>query len=187
MITKSINFVLLHPELTKDQKKVNARNMTLFFNSIASIENFESNLTIISQNGEGSVGLEFSQLFIQFIHNRLDKLITPEQIFTEKWDDVQEELCNIIGKETKKNKKKDLQYRADIASTLALRIVNYSLFRGEQENVKDQFIDRIKDIFKSEIFTKDLSFMMIRNIYNGNPQKFRKLTMDQDLIKIILV
>ena len=48
----------MHPELvTKD---VNSRSVSMFFNSISSVKNFEESLPLIQMIGEGSVGQEFS-------------------------------------------------------------------------------------------------------------------------------
>lgn len=178
---RCINFVLLHPELTQDQKKVNARNMTLFFNAISSIQDFNTaeSLVLIQKIGEGSVGIEFTSLFVSFINNRLDKLLTPEQIYSNKWAWVEPQLRSVIGKDDK--------YRADIASTIAQRFVNYSLYFAEKNAVKDDMIDRIKEVSKSGAFTTDLVYKLVRDLFNGNKAKFKKMTLDADLTKIVIL
>jgi hypothetical protein len=71
--------------------------------------------------GEGSVGPEFTTLFTMFINNKLDKIISPEDIlFHESEEYVLNTLKGVIGKDDK--------YRADLASILSTRLTNYSLF-----------------------------------------------------------
>ena len=43
--------------------------------------------------GDGSIGAEPSALFAMFINNKLDKIISPEQILTnDDWNYVKEPL-----------------------------------------------------------------------------------------------
>ena len=63
--SRCINFLLLNPELVTQE--TNARAITAFFNSISSIKTFEDELPLIQMIGEGSVGEEFSNMFISFI------------------------------------------------------------------------------------------------------------------------
>jgi hypothetical protein len=71
--------------------------------------------------GEGSVGSEFTTMFTMFINNKLDKMISPEDMLTHKSEEyVLNSLKGIIGK--------DKNYRADLASILSTRLINYSLF-----------------------------------------------------------
>ena len=116
--TRCINFLLLHPELVTQE--TNARSITTFFNSISSFESFEDNLAMIQMIGEGSVGDAFASMFTTFINNKLDKLVTPVDLLTHDNEQyILGELRSCIGK--------DDTYRADIASTLATRLANYSV------------------------------------------------------------
>jgi hypothetical protein len=174
---RCINFLLIHPELVT--KNTNARSVTTFFNSISSIPTFEDQLPLIQLIGEGSVGGDFSSLFTMFINNRLDKLISPEDILFHKNEDhIVHTLKNAIGSKDK--------YRADIASTIATRIINYSLFFSEANPVTDDLIARLSKLVTEEIFTNDLKYQIAKAIYNGNKTKFAKLIMNKELVKFIL-
>ena len=107
------------------------------------------------------------------------KLLTPEQIYSNKWAWVEPQLKGVIGKDDK--------YRADIASTIAQRFVNYSLYFAEKNAVKDDMIDRIKEVSKSGAFTTDLVYKLVRDLFNGNKAKFKKMTLDADLTKIVIL
>jgi hypothetical protein len=121
--TRCINFLLLNPELVTQE--TNARSITTFFNGISSFESFEDNLAMIQMIGEGSVGDAFASMFTTFINNKLDKLVTPKDLLTHDNEQyILGELTGCIGK--------DDAYRADIASTLATRLANYSVVYSKE-------------------------------------------------------
>ena len=173
---RCINFLLLHPELvTKD---VNSRSVSMFFNSISSIKSFDDSLPLIQMIGEGSVGPEFSSMFTMFINNKLDKMISPQHIIEQDEKYVLNTLKSIVGKEDK--------YRADLASTLSTRIVNYLDLFAKENPVEKTVVDRISKIINEKIFTNDICYNMVRSIYNNNPSKFKTMMMNKDLVQYIM-
>lgn len=174
---RCINFLLMHPELvTKD---TNPRSITTFFNSISSLDSFEDSLPLIQLFGEGSVGQEFAHMFTMFINNKLDKLISPQDIlFGKSEDHVIKTLKKSIGDTS--------NYRADIAATIGTRITNYSLWYANDNSVDKDLLERIGKLITEDIFTNDLRFNIVRSIYNGNKVKFRNLTLNQGLVKYVL-
>jgi hypothetical protein len=166
--------LLLHPELVTTE--TNARSITTFFNSISSIPVFEDKLPLIQNMGEGSVGSEFASLFSLFINNKLDKLISPEDIMTKDEKYVKGYLNSIIGE--------GVDYRGDIASTLATRVVNYNLYYAQNNSVGNDVIDRLSYLITENIFGMDLNYYVIRTILNGNKTKFSKLLMNSEVIKM---
>jgi len=176
MDNRCINFLLKHPELVST--KVNSRSITTFFNSISSLDSFESSLPLIQMIGEGSVGSEFTTLFTMFINNRLDKMISPEDILLHKSDDyILNTLKGIIGKDDK--------YRADLASIISTRIVNYSLFYSKTTKIEKHIIDRLALLMNEDLFAVDLKYKIIKSIYNGNPTAFKLLMLDKTLLKFL--
>jgi hypothetical protein len=171
---RCINFLLMHPELVTTQ--TNARSITTFFNSISSIPVFEDKLSLIQMIGEGSVGTEFASMFNMFINNKLDKLITPEDIMTKDEAYVKGFLNSVIGKEQ--------NYRSDIASTLATRLVNYNIHYSNGNTITPTIIDRLTYLLTNEIFGIDLNYYMVKNIMAGNKTKFSRLLMNPDVIKM---
>jgi hypothetical protein len=172
---RCINFLLMHPELvTKD---VNARSVVMFFNSISSIKSFEEQLPLIQMIGEGSVGSEFASLFTMFINNKLDRIISPEHIFSQDEKYVLNTLKSLVGK--------DKNYRADIASTLGTRISNYLDVFAKTNKVEKTIIDRLGKMVTEGVFTTDICYQMIKSIYNANPSKFNLLMLNKDLVKFI--
>ena len=173
---RCINFLLMHPEVIND--KVNPRSITTFFNCISSIKDFEKNLPLIQLIGEGSVGGEVSTLFTMFINNKLDKMISPKDIlFHANEDYILGQFAGLV--DLKGN------YRADIASILNTRIINYILFYSEKNAVPQSVIDRlIRLSTKEEILTEDLKFVLVRKLLNGNKQKFQKLLNNSEVISM---
>ena len=173
---RCINFLLKHPELVTTN--INSRSITTFFNSISSIDSFETNLPLIQMIGEGSVGPEFTTLFTMFINNKLDKMISPEDmIHHEKEDYVLNTLKGIIGKEKK--------YRADLASILSTRLVNYSLYYSKENKIEKSFIDRLAFLINEELFAVDLKYNIVKSIYNGNTSSFKLLMLNKTLLKFL--
>jgi len=173
---RCINFLLMNPEVIN--KNVNARSAVMFFNSISSIKSFEDKLPLIQMIGEGSVGSEFSSMFTMFINNKLDKIITPEQMVNNSEEHVLKTLKELIGDDDK--------YRADIATTISTRFVNYLGKYATEHKVEKNLIGRIKALVNSEIFTTDITFNMVKGIYNADQKKFQLLLLDKDLAKIVL-
>lgn len=174
--SRCINFMLLHPELVT--KEVNSRSVSMFFNSISSIKNFEDSLPLIQMVGEGSVGSEFSSMFTMFINNKLDKMISPQNIMEQDEKYVLNTLKSIVGK--------DDDYRADLASILSTRIINYLDKFSKNNPIEKTIIDRISKIINEKIFTNDICYNMVRSIYNINPGKFKIMLMNKDLVQYIM-
>jgi nucleoside-triphosphatase THEP1 len=172
---RCINFMLMHPELVT--QRVNPRSITTFFNAISSIEKFEADLPLIQMIGEGSVGTDFSSMFTMFINNKLDKIISPVDILTKDEQYVMNALINAVGKND--------EFRADISSVIATRIINYSLTVADKGAVAKPMIDRIAKLTTDcDAFTDDLRYYMVKEIVNGNKVKFSQLMMNQDVVKM---
>jgi hypothetical protein len=167
--------MLMHPELVT--QSVNPRAVTTFFNAISSFKNFNQRLPMIQMIGEGSVGVDFAAMFTMFINNQLDKIIAPEDILTKDEQYVMNSLTSAVGK--------DDEFRADISSVIATRLVNYSLVHAETKQVSDQMINRlIKLMTDCNAFTDDLRYYMVKEIVNGNKVKFAKLMLNNEVIKM---
>ena len=172
---RCINFMLMNPELVT--QRVNPRSITTFFNGISSIPKFEDNLPIVQMIGEGSVGVDFSSLFTMFINNKLDRIISPEDIMTKDEQYVMNALTNAVGQ--------DNDFRADLSSVIATRVINYSLVHASTKTVTDPMIDRlVKLTTDCKAFTDDLRYFMIKEIVNGNKLKFSKLMMNNNVVKM---
>ena len=172
---RCINFMLMHPELVN--QSVNPRSITTFFNAISSIPKFEDKLPLIQMIGEGSVGVDFSSMFTMFINNKLDRIISPEDILTKDESYVMGALKAAVGE--------DVDFRADISSVIATRVINYSLLYAQTNAVSDAMANRlVKLTTDCPSFNDDVRYLMIKEIVNGNKVKFSKLMMNTDVVKM---
>ncbi len=172
---RCINFMLMHPELVT--QSINPRSITTFFNSISSVEKFEESLPLVQMIGEGSVGADFSSMFTMFINNKLDKIISPKDILEKDEDYVLSSIRKTVGK--------DDEYRADLASIITTRLVNYSLVYASKQGVQQPMIDRVTKIVTEEkLLTEDLNYVIIKELLNGNKTKFSKLMLNPKVMEM---
>ena len=173
---RCINFLLMHPELVTNN--INPRSITTFFNAISSLKDFAAELPLIQMIGEGSVGPEFSQMFVLFINNRMDKLITPKDILLhDNENHVLGEMRKAIGTGN--------DYRADIASILTTRVINYGLHYAESNTIYQKTVDRLITLATHpDTLTDDLKYILVKKFLNGNKQKFQKMMTHPDVVKM---
>lgn len=177
---RCINFVLLNKEIVKEETpEVNARSITLFFNAISSIKDFNSNLPMIQLLGEGSLGVEVTTMFTSFIHNKMDKLITPEEIFdtNKNFLEIEKSLKDLV--------KSGTEYRADIAYVLTTRMLNYIEFNIKDSQITNELLNRIEEIVLANCLGSDLKFVLGRRISNLNT-KYNSLLMREAFVDTIL-
>jgi hypothetical protein len=174
---RCINYLLLHPELMKEDSGINARTVTMFFNSLMSIEDFSKELPLIQQLGEATTNPEFTIMFTTFINNKLDKLVTPKNMLLHDNESyILGEIKSCIGQGD--------SYRADIASVLATRLINFTIEYAEKHTINQTIIDRLIAFATVDLFTNDLKYIIIKNIIKGNKQKFQKLMLNTEVIKM---
>jgi signal recognition particle GTPase len=80
---------------------------------------------------------------------------------------------------------KDKEYRADIASTLGTRIANYLEVYSKENPIEKDIIDRVSKIVTDKVFATDVSYNMVKSIYNSNPNKFKLMMLNKELVKYI--
>lgn len=173
---RCVNFLLLHPELMEGEG-INARTVTMFFNSLMSINNFADELPLIQQLGEATTNPEFTTLFTTFINNKLDKLVSPKDMLLHDNEAyIMGELNSCIGT--------DNNYRADIASVLATRLINFTCNYSDNNSITQKITDRLIRFSTDQIFTNDLKYIIVKQILNYNKQKFQKLMLNPDVLKM---
>jgi len=182
--SRCINFILLNKELVKEEvPEVNARSITKFFNSISSINDFNipKNLELIQLLGEGSLGVEATTMFTAFIHNKMDKLITTQEILDTAvpFKDIEKKLQKLI-----KGKKDN--YRGDIAYVICSRLITYAQFHLTEDNVTDEIIKRIEELLSTDSLGTDLKFVLGKKITNLDVQAFNKLLTSDAVLDNIL-
>ena len=185
--SRAINFLLSYSYELMDRSvakeaKVNARNYTMFSNIISGIDDWSkpANLATILQIASGCFLDDddiVGGLFTTFIGNKLDKLLTPEELITKDWKYVKHELekCLYDGN----------NYRADIGSIITTRFINYSLHYFSKSGSKtDLVINRILDLIDNDqvLLTEDLIYNLARTLNDKYPVKCNKLLLNPKIL-----
>lgn len=189
--SRGINFVLSYPEVLNKEggvQKINPRSMVTFFNTISGISDFskKESLALILDIAKGAFTSEenvVGNLFTMFIANKLDKLITPEDMVKKSWSSVKAELerCLYDGG----------VYRADIASVLSTRFLNYVNVGFNNKTISsDEAIARILNLIDEDneklLLSEDLIFNLIKTLCVKHPTRTRKLSTNPKIMKRIL-
>lgn len=177
--SRCINFVLMHEEAIT--AKVNARIVTEFFNGISSIEDFSAlqGMYLIEMLGSGSVGREFTDLFIMFVNNKLDKIPSPKFMIEEEDEDkVLKKLKSVVGED-------GVGYKNSVASIMAQRLVSFSRYqvKSNHNQAKRKNIDRLKFLLKSDIFLSDVKLFLTKEL--GSMKQFEILMTDREIGKYV--
>lgn len=176
--------MLFHPEIFEQSDRINARTYTMFANALSSFKNFDSTETLESIDliARGCFGDDttIGSLFVAFVNNNLDKLMSAEEMLDGTWTDT--------SKKIKENVTKDGIYRADIASVLTMRLINYIEMNEKDSKKADKAIKRIDEIIHHNeiLLTEDLIFNLIRKLNGKFPGKCAKMLMDPKVrIKVL--
>lgn len=184
-----INFAMLYPEIFgdagskassgKNNNFATGRTFMAFARSMESVKDLQSvdgqamALDISSGIFAGDDNM-VGNTFTTFLHNKLDKLVTPEQIISGKWADVSKKLEKSIGDPTVANG----GYRADIASTITFRLVNHITHNlGKPGSNATPFIDAILNIANhpKEFLSADLIHAMVFKLFKADAKRMKKL------------
>ena len=186
---RCINFVLNNPELFNDKndgiggsKDYNARIMTKFFNDIGELDDFGKSLSYVKICGDGSVGQAFTDYFITFVNNKLDKLPQPKDLLKMKTEDALKALNSICG-----NYKTKDAYNPATASIMASRITNYAIFGNSDKWGKDENAQVVAMILHN-CFSDDLKFFMARQFITDKAKqqssKLQNITAHPEIMKM---
>ena len=170
------NFALLTPEIFTRSARINARSYTMFANAISGLKQFDTEdaLAKVCLIAKGCFDDEYvAGLFVQFVHNKLDKLIDPEKMLKGEWKDVEPILEENIYRNGK--------FDSAVSSTLTTRFTNYieSYFESISTDKKksETVIDRIIDFANSPktLITEDLFYRMVKTLNAKYPTRCQKM------------
>jgi len=194
-----INFALLYPEIFGNGKSqsesgsngdfATGRTYMAFARSLESVKDLssENGLTRSLDIASGIFGDKdngVGNAFTMFINNKLDKLITPEEIINGKWEDVAKKLEKTIGDPTSGQ-----NYRADIASTITFRLVNHITHALSQPKTPVKpFMDTILNLANhpKDILTVDLIHAMVFKLFKSDASKFKGLLINPKFRSMLL-
>jgi hypothetical protein len=116
-------------------------------------------------------------MFTTFINNKLDKLVSPKDMLLHDNESyIVGELNSCIGV--------GAQYRADIASVLTTRLINFTINYADSNTISQKITERLIKFCTGEVFTNDLKYIIVRRVLNANKQKFSKLMLNAEVAKM---
>ena len=180
-----INFALFTPEIFSRSKQINPRSYTMFANACSGLGDLEKQeslemINLISKGCFGDDGDYIGGLIIQFVHNKLDKLVSAEYILNhEKFEDVKSRIKSTVFQ--------DSNYRADIAAVLSVRMCNYILLKTDNNHAQ-KLAKRPEDLFNchDNHLTEALLLQITKKLNAKFPNKCVKLLMNPKVMNKIL-
>lgn len=179
---RCINFVMSYSNelFSADENGAricNPRSFTMFANSIASIKDWDNELSFINMLSKGCFDDEdnrFSSMFTSFITNKMHLLIQPEEIMRGSWDTVKKKLND------------SLDGRPDIATLIERRLSNYVVSKSKSGELDlNTFKNRVLDIIRDGIFSKDMLYHLLKTVTNGNLKWGTKLLTNQEISSVL--
>ena len=193
---RAINFALLYwTEIFKKHngvQTINPRAYTTFCKAISGIPNWEDekSLALILNISKGCFLNDSDNvvgtLFTTFIAQRLDKLVQPQDMLLQKWETVEPKIHNCVYELSGDY----MKYKPEIASILAIRLLNYILYYFSQKGVKESVVqDRLLEFVnnKRKLFSDDLLFHIIKTVISKYPARTNKLLLNADIRNKVII
>ena len=193
---RAINFALLYGnEIFKKHNNVqtiNPRAYTTFCKAISGIKDWEDDksLALILNISKGCFLNDkdnvVGTLFTTFISQRLDRLVQPKDMLLQKWDQVEPRIFNCVHEVSGDY----YQFKPEIASILAIRLLNYILYYFSQKGVKESVVqDRLLEFVenKRKLFSDDLLFHIIKTVISKYPARTNKLLMNSEIRSKVII
>ena len=190
--SRAINFCLLYgDEIFKKHngvQTINPRAYTTFCKAISGIKdwNDDASLGLILNISKGCFLNDkdnvVGSLFTTFIAQKLDKLVSPDDMLMQKWETVEPKIYDCVWENGR--------FKPEIASILAIRLLNYIMLYFSQKGVKESVVqDRLLDFIDNQrkLFSDDLLFHIIKTVISKYPAKTTKLMLNSKIRnKVIL-
>lgn len=190
--SRAINFCLLYgEEIFKKHngvQTINPRAYTTFCKAISGIKdwNEDNSLALILNIAKGCFLNDkdnvVGTLFTTFIAQKLDKLVQPKDMLMQKWETVEPKIHDCIYEGDR--------MKTEIASILAIRLLNYIMFYFSQTGVKESVVqDRLLDFIDNprRLFSDDLLFHIIKTVVGKYPAKTTKLLINSKIRNKVIV
>lgn len=167
---------------------INPRAYTTFCKAISGIKNWndDNSLALILNISKGCFLNDkdniVGTLFTTFIAQKLDKLVQPKDMLMQKWETVEPKIHDCIYEGE--------HFKTEIASILALRLLNYIMFYFSQSGVKEAVVqDRLLEFIDNprKLFSDDLLFHIIKTVVSKFPTKTTKLLINPKIRNKVMV
>lgn len=190
--SRAINFCLLYgDEIFKKHNNVhtiNPRAYTTFCKAISGIKDWgnDNSLALILNLSKGCFLDDkdnvVGTLFTTFIAQKLDRLIAPKDMLMQKWETVEPKIYSCVHEGD--------CFRPEIASILAIRLLNYILFYFSQPGVKENVVqDRLLEFIENDrkLLSDDLLFHVIKTVISKYPARTGKLMLNSKIRSKIII
>lgn len=183
--SRVINFAISYShELFENDKQIstiNPRSYTMFGNAISGIQNWQSgdSLAMILNISKGCFNDPdniVGSLFTTFIANKLDQLVTPKDMLTEKWETVYPKIKKCVYDEQG-------MYKPAVAAILQTRLLNYSMYYFDNKGKSEVVYDRLLEILhaKEMLFSEDIIFNIIKTLCTKYKTRCQKWMLNNEL------
>jgi hypothetical protein len=182
---------LFDPNNKNHLTTINPRSYTTFCNAISGIEDWSdpSSLALILNISKGcfhDTDNIVGSLFTNFIANKLDKLVSPEDMLLQGWDTVSKKIEKCVWDGD--------QYHPEIAAVLHTRLLNYAQkyfeTKGSKANVvQDRLLELVENADNPKektLFSEDILFSVIKTLIAKYPGKTNKLLLNPQIRKKVL-
>lgn len=178
MDNRALNFAISYSseifEAEKQLPTINPRSFTMFANAISGISNWQNpnNLAMILNISKGCFDDPdnvIGNLFTTFIANKLDQLVSPQEMLLGDWDSVQPKIKSAVYE----NK----EYRPAIAALLHTRLLNYiDYYFTQKDSDTKVVVDRLLEILHAEkmLFDEDIIYNIIKTLFQKYPNRMQK-------------
>ena len=190
--SRCINFCLLYgEEIFKKHNNIqtiNPRAYTTFCKAISGINdwNDDKSLALILNISKGCFLNDkdnvVGTLFTTFIAQKLDKLVQPKDMLMQKWETVEPKIYDCVHDGER--------FKPEIASILAIRLLNYILFYFSQKGTKENVVqDRLLEFIDNprKLLSEDLLFHIIKTVIAKFPSRTSKLLLNSKIRSKIIV
>lgn len=196
MDNRAINFALYYsyelfdPNNANHLSTINPRSYTTFTNIVSGIDDWDNaeNLALILNISKGCFHDKdnvVGSLFTNFIANKLDRLISPEDMLHKEWKHVKKDIeACVFDKDN---------YHPEIAAVLHTRLLNYSMNYlndgGKSKVVCDRLIELVENAdsaTEKHLFSEDLIFDIVKTIVAKHGRKVNNLLLNPAVRKKIL-
>lgn len=170
------NFVLAYPELVNG-RRTTPRSLVQFFQSIEQFEDFRENLPLIKLLADAFLDDSTTQAFVQFIHQKLDRLPGPADFLgSDNFEGAVQRLERLLfDGETK---------RLDMLSVVVSRMINY-LLENPQPLGNEQF-ERLARFIQLDLLPNDLRLYMAQTLTGSKKPELAKLYSIPAIGKLLL-
>ena len=171
---RGIYFVLSYPELVNG-RRTTPRSLVQFFELIAPFDDLDAHLPMVKILGESCLDTETVQAFIQFVHLKLDKMPSPEEILDHP---------TAMGERIQRLVNDGNVQRLDILSVIVTRLNSYLLSHADA--LTDVQLNHLMAFILLGFIPNDLRLSMAQELVASKHPNLMRLYSNPELAQFLL-